>query len=92
VQKVKAVEEPRSSESLCMPRKPRESTARGRLNVIVDLDVSADLDAARADLKRDGVAVSISSLVEVAIKEFLKRRDLAEVLRKHHATARREVS
>jgi hypothetical protein len=73
-----------------MPKKPPESPATARVNAIVSLDTAARIDEARAALKRHGVFVSQGALVEVAILELLGRRDLADVLRKHGATARRD--
>ncbi|HEV3154613.1 MAG TPA: hypothetical protein VGZ02_12475 [Candidatus Baltobacteraceae bacterium] len=57
--------------------------------MIVAADMAADIDEARAGLKRLGVSVSISSLVEIAVTELLKRRDLAAIMRRYGATARR---
>jgi hypothetical protein len=72
-----------------MPRKAPKTPATARLNVIVAADMAADIDEARAGLKRLGVSVSISSLVEIAVTELLKRRDLAAIMRRYGATARR---
>jgi hypothetical protein len=48
------------------------------------------VDEARAKLRRDGESVSASAIVEVALEELLNRRDLADVLRRHGAKARRD--
>ena len=73
-----------------MAEKRRGTPVWARLNLIVGVETTAKVDEARAALKRLGVFVSISSLFEIAVLELLKRRDVAEVLRKHGAKARRD--
>jgi hypothetical protein len=73
-----------------MPKKRPETPSWARLNVIVTNETSARIDEARGALKREGVYVSISGLIEIALAELLGRRDLPDVLRKHGATARRD--
>jgi hypothetical protein len=48
------------------------------------------MDAIRAELKRSGVFVSNSALVEIAIVELLKRPNLPAILAAHKARARRD--
>ncbi|MHB1798196.1 MAG: hypothetical protein ACYCUI_07825 [Vulcanimicrobiaceae bacterium] len=73
-----------------MAEKHRETPSWARLNLIVTLETTAKVDEARAALKRLGVFVSVSALFEIAVLELLKRRDLADILRKHGARARRD--
>jgi Arc/MetJ-type ribon-helix-helix transcriptional regulator len=61
-----------------------------RLQSLVDLNIAARMDEARAALKRGGIFVSVSMFVEIALRELLTRRDLPEVMRRHKATARRD--
>lgn len=77
-------------ESPEMPKKPPQAPVVARLNARLTVDTLARLDEARAALKRQNVWVSAASFVEVALIELLNRRDLADVLRKHGASARRE--
>ena len=72
-----------------MAKKKPFAPAYARLNVIVTNETSARIDEARGTLKRQGVYVSISGMIEIALAELLGRRDLADVMRKHGATARR---
>jgi len=67
-----------------------EPGAYARLHAIIGRETAALVDEARAALKRQGIHVSNSSFVDVALLELLGRRDLADVLRKHGATARRD--
>jgi len=73
-----------------MAKKREEPAQEARLHVIVGLETAARVDEARGALKRQGVHVSISHLVEIALLELLGRRDLADVLRRHGASARRQ--
>lgn len=73
-----------------MPKKARETPSYTRVNAIVSLDTAARLDEARATLKRQGVWVSMSAFVEIAIEELLARHDLPVIMRKHGARARRD--
>jgi len=70
-----------------VPRK--EQTVFGRLQVIVPLALLARVDEVRAHLRRDGVRVSYSSLIEIALEELLTQRDVASILRKRGASVRR---
>ncbi|HEV3091298.1 MAG TPA: hypothetical protein VGX91_07650 [Candidatus Cybelea sp.] len=74
-----------------MPKKRPETPAYARLNVRVTNETAARIDEARGALKRQGVYVSMSGMVEIALLELLGRRDLAETMRRHNATARRET-
>lgn len=64
--------------------------ATARVQALVDTEVAIRMDEARAALKRQGVFASVSMFVEIAIRELLGRRDLADILRRHKATARRD--
>lgn len=61
-----------------------------KLHVIIADEVVVESDQARARLRASGVKVSQSAVVEVALRELLRRRDLADVLRRHGARARRQ--
>jgi hypothetical protein len=67
----------------------KEEAGFGRLQVIVPQALLARVDEARAQLRRDGVRVSYSSLIEIALEELLGARDLTAILRKRGASARR---
>jgi len=67
----------------------KEQPEFGRLQLIVPLALLARVDEARAQLRREGVRVSYSSLVEIALEELFAQRDLAATLRKRGASARR---
>ena len=67
----------------------RGQTANSKLYVIIPVDLHARIDEARAQLLRLGIKVSYSSLTEVALEELLSQRDLASILRRRGASARR---
>lgn len=60
-----------------------------RINAVLPSELVAKISEARARLRVQGVSVSYSSFVEVAAGELLARRDLAEILKKRGATAKR---
>jgi hypothetical protein len=68
----------------------REQIAFSKLYVIIPLELHARVDEARAQLLRVGVKVSYSSLTEIALEELLTQRDLASMLRRRGASARRK--
>jgi hypothetical protein len=68
----------------------REQIAFSKLYVIIPLELHARVDEARAQLLRLGVKVSYSSLTEIALEELLNQRDLASMLRRRGASARRK--
>jgi hypothetical protein len=61
----------------------------GRINAVLPAELVARISEARARLRMQGIPVSASSFVEVAATELLARRDLAEVLKRRGATAKR---
>ena len=67
----------------------REQDEYGRLQVIVPHTLLARVDESRAKLRREGLRVSYSSLIEIALEELLAARDLAATLRKRGASMRR---
>lgn len=73
-----------------MPKKARETPAVARLNLIVANELAADIKTRLAALQRAGIYCSVSMFFEIAAQELLDRRDLAEVMQRHKATARRE--
>ncbi|NNN00048.1 MAG: hypothetical protein HKL91_09645 [Candidatus Eremiobacteraeota bacterium] len=56
----------------------------------MDTEVTIQVDEARARLKRQDVHVSLSMFIEIALRELLARKDLADVLRRHKAKLRRD--
>jgi hypothetical protein len=74
-----------------MAKKLPETPSSTRLNIRVAKETAIAVEEALVALKRhDGVYCSLSMFSEIAMKELLKRRDLPEVMRKHHARARRD--
>jgi hypothetical protein len=73
-----------------MAKKVPKPPAYARLHAIIGLETVARVDEARAALKRQGVHVSNSGFVEVALLELLGRHDLAGIMRKHRVRARRD--
>lgn len=69
--------------------KPKPSVPMGRMNLIIPIELKAKVTAARATLQAQGTPVSESSFAEVALLELLARRDLADILKKRGATAKR---
>ncbi len=70
-------------------KKPAPEQALERVASILPSALLADIDDKRADLRRKGIRVSFSGLVEVALRELVDRNDVANVLKKHGARARR---
>jgi len=66
-----------------------KSTVTERVGVILPADLLADCDRVRADLRRQGRRVSFSGLVDTALRELISKRDLADILKRHGAKARR---
>lgn len=82
---------PRSRKQRDMPKKKADpSSAYIRVTGLVPNELATRVDEVRARLRSLGVRVSNSAVIEVALLELLGRRDLADVLRKHGARARRD--
>ena len=73
-----------------MAEKRKDKPSAARLNLVVALESAARVNEAKAGLQRKGVFVSQSAIYEVGALELLKRSDLADVLRRHGARARRD--
>jgi hypothetical protein len=74
-----------------MPKSRPPTPRYGRFNIIVNLNTAARVDELRGALKREGMTVSISAIVEAAVLELLERRNVRAVLEKHGLrNARRE--
>lgn len=71
-----------------MPK--RAGPPYSRVNAYVSTELVARIDEIRARLRREGVSVSYSALVEIALAELVDHRDLAAILRRHGAKARRD--
>lgn len=73
-------------------RKSEGVPAFSRLVSLLPEDLAVELELARANLRAAGLKSSSSAIVEVALRELLKRRDLAEIVRRHGVRARRDLS
>ena len=73
-----------------MPRRVNAAPEITRMNARVPTDLAARVDAVRARLRAEGLVVSAGAIVEVALEELLKQRDIAATLRRHGAKARRD--
>lgn len=74
-----------------MPKKGADSRSDYiRVTGLVPTELAVRVDEVRARLRAQGVRVSNSAVIEVALVELLGRRDLADVLRRHGAKARRD--
>lgn len=72
-----------------MSKKRADSQEFTRITGLVPSGLAVRVDEVRARLRALGLRVSTSAVIEIALLEFLGRRDLAEVLRRHGAKARR---
>jgi len=70
--------------------KSKATPARNRVTALLSDEMIVEIKRAMARLAQDKVRVSLSSLIDVALKELLSRRDLSETLRRHGAAARRQ--
>jgi hypothetical protein len=59
------------------------------LHVYLPAELHYRMSEAKLRLLREGIRVSYASLIEVGLEELLRNRDLASILRKHGASARR---
>jgi hypothetical protein len=66
-----------------------EQTVYTDLHVYMPVSLHLRVSEAKLRLLREGIKVSYASLMEVGLEELLRNRDLASVLRKHGASARR---
>lgn len=74
---------------IAMSKRDKETFTFTRVNARLPTPLVARMDEARSRLRREGLAISYSSFVEIAVEELLGQRDLGSVLRRHGATARR---
>ena len=75
-----------------MPKKRADSgSAFIRVTGLVPNDLANQVETTRARLRGQGVRASTSAIIEVALLELLGRRDIAEVLKRHGAKARRDL-
>jgi len=72
-----------------MAKRESRATTFTRINAIVPTNLVARVDELRANLRREGVSVSYSAIVEVGVVELLNARDPAAILRRHGAKAKR---
>lgn len=73
-----------------MAKKSKAGPPLARMTLVVPPDLLAELDEARAALRRDGRPVpSSSGIIEVAVRVFLARKDFPSLLDQHGARARR---
>ncbi len=73
-----------------MPKRGADAPEYTRVNAYVQTTLVARIDEVLGRLRREGVSTSYSNLVQIALAELLDRRDLAAVLRRHGAKARRD--
>lgn len=74
-----------------MPKKKADlGPGYTRITGLVPNELATRVDEVRARLRAQGVRVSTSATIEIALLELLGRRDLADVLRRHGAKARRD--
>lgn len=73
-----------------MPKKAAAGSGYIRITGLVPDKLAIEVEETRAKLRAHGVRASNSAIIEVALLELLSRRDLAEVLRRHGAKARRD--
>lgn len=66
-----------------------EQSAYTDLHVYLPVELHFRVSEAKLRLLREGIRVSYASLIEIGLEELLRSRDLASVLRKHGASARR---
>lgn len=71
-------------------RKATGSPSYARIVSLIPDELAIELELAKANLRAAGVKLSSSAIVEVALRELLKQRDLAAILRRHGAKARRD--
>ena len=60
-----------------------------RLTVNLPESVLIEVDEAILEMRKQGQRVSFSGMVEIALRELLERNNVASILRKYHAAARR---
>jgi len=70
-------------------RKPEAAPPKGKINAVLPVELIAQIEEAMAASRRQGVRLNKSKFVEIAAVELLSRRDLADVLKKRGATAKR---
>jgi hypothetical protein len=63
-----------------------------RITISLPEALLLDTEEVNLKLRREGVRVSFSSLVEVALKELIRLNNVAAVLKRHGATARRSTN
>jgi hypothetical protein len=73
-----------------MPKRRGDAPEYTRVNAYVQTSLVAKIDETLGRLRREGVSSSYSALVQIALAELVDRRDLAAVLRRHGAKARRD--
>jgi hypothetical protein len=66
-----------------------DQSAYTDLHVYLPVELHIRVSEAKLRLLREGIKVSYASLIEVGLEELLGNHDLASVLRKHGARARR---
>lgn len=75
-----------------MPKLPaaRPKSRYSRVTALIPEELAVEVEHARARLRAAGARVSLSALIEIALRELLKQRDVSDVLRRHGAKARRD--
>lgn len=63
-----------------------------RLTVNLPESLLIDVEETLLDLRKRGQRISFSGLVEVALRELIPSNDLAALIKKHGASARRQAT
>lgn len=63
-----------------------------RLTVNLPESLLIDVEETLLDLRKRGRRISFSGLVEVALRELIPSNDLAALIKKHGASARRQAT
>lgn len=69
--------------------KPKQRPATTRLNPLIAEPVVIKLVELQASLRKQGIKVSQSGLIETALQEFFSTDDVAAAIRKYGARAKR---
>jgi hypothetical protein len=77
-----------------MPKNEPKRAPTARVQALVDTETAMRMEDARAALNRRGTPVSRSMLVQIAVKELLRRSlpELVKIMGRHGAKARRDYN
>jgi len=72
-----------------MPKRAPAGSGYIRITGLVPNELAIQVEETRAKLRAHGVRASTSAIIEIALRELLSKADLAAILRRHGAKARR---